>query len=61
VGQVVAALLVGGATVMVETSVIVDAGTTDVKYSSRVLVRGARVSVTVIVDAGKVLDRRISS
>jgi len=46
---------------MVETSVIVDAGTTDVKYSSRVLVRGARVSVTVIVDAGKVLDRRISS
>jgi len=47
VGHVVATLLVGGATVMVETSVIVDAGIVDVKNSSRVLVRGAKVSVTV--------------
>jgi len=40
--------------VTVAVSVIVKAGKVDVKNSSRVLVKGARVSVIVTVDAGKV-------
>jgi hypothetical protein len=47
VGHVVATLLVKAGAVMVAVSVIVDAGMVDVKYSSRVDVNGARVSVIV--------------